>query len=325
MSAATATAPAPAAPVEITAAEATSTQPVTARVHTSAAFAKAAAALTEEQVRFFVDEGYLVIPNLVSPAEIEALKKDTSDLARGKYPCNSLKPMPADISDDEIQRKLLCIHQPHHVSPVMKEFAAHPGISGVLSRIIGAHLPHWDGSVKCMQSMLFIKPPGKQGQAWHQDELYIPTRDRSLCGAWIAIDDATEKNGCLRVIPKSHRTGYLWPQSDHNKPEEFDFAQQSIGIDDTQEKLVEVKSGSVVFFNGYLLHRSKKNRSDIYRRALVCHYMNAWSLLPWQTPNLSVGTADFRAIETVSGADPYAWKGITTTPNDVWLRSAAGL
>jgi hypothetical protein len=291
----------------------------------SPALAKAAAAVTDAQVRHFVEEGFLVMPGLVTPAEIERLKQDTTALARGKYPCKSLQPMPAELSDQQVQERLLCIHQPHHVSPVMREYTAHPGICGVLSRIVGAHLPHWDGSVKCMQSMLFIKPPGKQGQAWHQDELYIPTRDRSLCGAWIAIDDADRRNGCLSVIPRSHRTGYLWPQDDHGKPEEFDSSQESQGIDDSTEQLVEVKSGSVVFFNGYLLHRSKKNRSEVYRRALVNHYMNAWSLLPWQTPGTHVGTADFRAVETVTGTDPYAWKGVSTNDEDVYLRTAAGL
>ncbi|HEV8556570.1 MAG TPA: phytanoyl-CoA dioxygenase family protein [Actinophytocola sp.] len=43
-----------------------------------------------------------------------------------------------------------------------------------------------------MQSMLFIKSAGKPGQAWHQDEAHIPTRDRSLTAVWIALDDATK-------------------------------------------------------------------------------------------------------------------------------------
>src|SRR5437762_1510431 len=83
--------------------------------------------------------------------------------------------------------------------------------------LIGAHLPYWDGSVKAMQSMFFTKPPGYPGQAWHQDEIYIPTRDRTLCGAWVALDDATIENGCLYVIPKSHRSGYLYPQHPHTR------------------------------------------------------------------------------------------------------------
>jgi ectoine hydroxylase-related dioxygenase (phytanoyl-CoA dioxygenase family) len=54
----------------------------------------------------------------------------------------------------------------------------------VLTDIIGPN-------VKMMQSMLFIKASGQPGQAWHQDEAHIPTRDRSLTAAWLALDDAT--------------------------------------------------------------------------------------------------------------------------------------
>ena len=64
-------------------------------------------------------------------------------------------------------------------------------------------------NVKMMQSMLFIKSSGKPGQAWHQDEAHIPTRDRTLTAVWIALDDATVANGCLWVIPGSHRAGVL--------------------------------------------------------------------------------------------------------------------
>ena len=83
-----------------------------------------------------------------------------------------------------------------------------------------------------------------------------------------------------------------------------------------------MKAGTVVFFNGYLLHRSFKNRSSIYRRVLGNHYMNAWSLLPWSLKEGEhVAMADRRSIISVAGTDPYAWKGIDNPPNDVWLRT----
>ena len=80
-----------------------------------------------------------------------------------------------------------------------------------LTRVIGP-------DVKAMQSMLFIKAEGKPGQAWHQDEYFIPTRDRSLTAAWIALDDATTENGCLWVLPGSHRRGVIYPDRDQTTP-----------------------------------------------------------------------------------------------------------
>lgn len=276
----------------------------------------------DQQIKDFVDYGFLTAPGLITPEEIEELRADTVKLARGGYPCDSLKPVSSELTDAEVLQSILCIHQPHYISPVAEKYCRHPKICGILSQITAAHLPHWDGSVKCMQSMLFVKPPQFQGQAWHQDEIYIPTRDRSLIGAWIAMDDATIENGCLWVLPGSHRTGYLYPQRDHNNPDEFDFAGESYGFDDSGAVPVEVKAGTLVFFNGYLLHRSFKNRSNIYRRVLVNHYCNAWSRLPWSIHDgETAATADRRTILPVAGVDPYAWKGIEEPEHNVWLRT----
>ena len=277
--------------------------------------------LSATQIQSFVDDGFLVIPNLVGAEQVERLKTETIEIACGKYACTGLQSLPRTSDPMEVLHKILCIHQPHFISPVIEAHVRHAQICGVLSQITAAHLAHWDGSVKCMQSMLFVKPPGFQGQAWHQDEIYIPTRDRSLIGAWTAIDDATVANGCLWVLPGSHRSGILYPQRPHGNPEEFDNSPESYGFDDAAEVPVEVKAGSVVFFNGYLLHRSKQNRSNIYRRALVNHYMNAWSLLPWQVhQGESPATADRREVLPVAGIDPYAWKGYEKPPNAVYLR-----
>jgi hypothetical protein len=278
--------------------------------------------VSQEQVQSFVENGYLVVPDLMTSAEIEELRQDTVNIARGGYPCDGIPPLPADSTDDEVLQGILCIHQPHYISPVMEKYVRHPLICGILSQITAAHVPFWDGSVKCMQSMLFVKPPGFQGQAWHQDEIYIPTRDRSLIGAWIAMDDATIENGCLWVLPGSHRPGYLYPQHKHENPDEFDFGSESYGFDDSAEIPVEVKTGGLVFFNGYLLHRSRKNRGQMYRRVLVNHYMNAWSLLPWHLQEGEYpAMADRRCIVPVAGTDPYAWKGYDNPPRNVWLRS----
>lgn len=160
--------------------------------------------------------------------------------------------------------------------------------------------------------MLFVKPPGMPGQAWHQDEHFLPTRDRSLCGVWIALDDAAIENGCLWVHPGSHERGVLYPMGSHNDPR-FDVSEEAHGFAEHPEGgvPVELARGDAVLFDGYLLHRSLPNCSATRsRRALVIHYMNARSLLPWNHDGNSP-TDDFRDIVMVAGEDPYAWKGIS--------------
>jgi phytanoyl-CoA hydroxylase len=255
----------------------------------------------------FAWDGYLVVPDALSAAELAELRAEAVRICRGELgEIPGVVPAGPEDGDDDVLSRYLCIHHPTKASLVARSYLAHPAIVDVLRAVIGPN-------VKCMQSMLFIKAAGKPGQAWHQDEDYIPTRDRSLTAAWIALDDATVENGCLWVIPGSHRPGILWAMKENVDPE-FDCNDESYGFpySDTDGVAVEVASGSVVFFNGYLLHRSLKNRTASgYRRALVNHYMSAESLLPWRRPpeHVFVAQADYRDVVIVAGKDPYADKG----------------
>ncbi len=267
------------------------------------------------QAEDFVRDGYVVVPDLVGADDRQRVVADSDAFRSGAYPITNLP-------DDG---QILAVHFPHWVSPVALDMVRHAGVTGVISEIAGAHLPGWDGAAKCMQSMLFFKPPGLQGQAWHQDERFIPTRDRSLVGAWIALDDANVDNGCLWVIPGSHRNGRLYPTRDHGRPDEFDPTDESYGFDDSSAIPVEVAAGTVVFFNGYLLHRSLKNRSSGTRMALVNHYMNAWSPLPWMMhKGIEVGTSNYRNVVQVSGDDPYIEDPVVAPPAATFVRPRAG-
>jgi phytanoyl-CoA hydroxylase len=256
---------------------------------------------------FYRENGYVVVPDALGRAEIDELIAETLLICRGERgEINRLQPSVPEEEDAEVLKRTLCVHFPHKISAVMRRYLAHPNMVKVLTEIIGLN-------VKAMQSMLFIKASGKPGQAWHQDEAFIPTRDRSLTGGWIALDDATVESGCLWVIPGSHKLGTLWPTQVQND-DRFDCTAESTGFpySDSDAIPVQVKAGAIVFFNGYLLHRSFPNKSHgNYRRVLVNHYMNAASLLPWQKPQEEegMGSLDYRDIVMVSGKDPYAWKG----------------
>ena len=260
-----------------------------------------------EEVNFYGENGYLVVPDALSLSEVEELRADTISICRGEWgEVGNLPEFDGTETDEEILEQILCIHMIHKISPVMHRYLSQRTMVDVLTKIIGPN-------VKCMQSMLFIKAAGKPGQAWHQDEFYIPTRDRSLTGGWIALDDATIENGCLWVIPGSHKPGILWPQHMHDD-RRFDCAGEthSFPYSDEDSIPVEVKAGSLVFFNGYLLHRSFPNGADSgFRRVLVNHYMSAESLLPWRNQEgVGPSRADHRDIVMIAGIDPYEYKGV---------------
>ena len=247
----------------------------------------------------------MVAPRLFDRDGIAALRAEITAIGRGER--GAVRGLPTDaatLGADQVLHRYLCVHHPHKISAVMLAALTQAGVVAALGAVVGPN-------VKCMQSMLFIKGPGKPGQAWHQDEFFIPTRDRSLCGVWIALDDATTLNGCLWVLPGSHRPRVLYPTRTiadprfDGSPVAFDFPWP-----ESEARPLEVGAGGVVFFNGYLLHRSLPNTTpDQFRRALVFHCMSAESLLPWDDEGRLPATDDMRDVVLVRGVDPYAYKG----------------
>ncbi|MDX6212056.1 MAG: phytanoyl-CoA hydroxylase [Frankiales bacterium] len=253
------------------------------------------------------EQGFALLGGALSPVEVAEVNAEALRLCRGELGEVAGSAATEQETDEELLRRFLCIHYPHKVSEVALRALTNPRIVDCLVAVIGPN-------VKAMQSMLFIKSEGKPGQAWHQDEYFIPTRDRSLTGVWIALDDATIENGCLWVLPGSHRRGVLYPARDQDDPrfdcsiEAYDFPYSP-----DQSLPVEIPAGTAVFFNGYLLHRSLQNSGRHgYRRALANHYMSAESLLPWRRPvdDEHMAIADYRDIVLVAGEDPYAYKGV---------------
>jgi phytanoyl-CoA hydroxylase len=267
----------------------------------------------------FHREGFALLRDALTPEQVRAVNDDALKLCRGDLGKISFRGPDASAilareeaiaavrdDDEAVLRQYLCIHYPHKVSSASMDALAEPRIVDALVRVIGPN-------VKAMQSMLFIKSEGKPGQAWHQDEYFIPTRDRSLTAVWIALDDATLENGCLWVLPGSHRRGVIYPEREQDDPR-FDCSTEAYDFPYTDEDAVpvEIPAGSAVIFNGYLLHRSLQNSGKHgYRRALTNHYMSAESLLPWFGPREGehMGIADYRDIIMVAGEDPYAYKG----------------
>jgi phytanoyl-CoA hydroxylase len=277
----------------------------------SAALAKPAvapdlAAIAEAYRR----NGYVACEGLLTLDEVEALRRETAAIVRGERGDVIGSQAGEGRSDDELMAGVIAVHFPHKLSALMRQTMSHPKVVEVLKAIIGP-------DIKAMQTMLFVKKAGKPGQAWHQDEFYIPTRDRSLCGAWIALDDATIENGCLWMHPGSQEPGVLYPTQPHGD-DRFDSADEVFAHPYEREggTAVEIKAGGVAFFNGYVLHRSLPNRAKTgFRRALVTHYMSARSLLPW-TFGATRAKPDVRDIVMIAGEDPYAWRGLEelTTP-----------
>lgn len=260
----------------------------------------------------FRHDGFLVVRGLISPEEVAELRQHTEDLMQGKLPeqqrtmgerdvsqdtgttGQGLEAPPEHLSPVEKAQYFLRIHMLHRQLELHERYMLHPRVLDVLEAIIGP-------DVLAMQTMLFLKPPGKPGQGWHQDSYYIPTHPDTLCGAWIAIDDCDERNGAMWFAKKSQHEPVYPPHSGYGfgtrelgdiscvsgvsnpNDEENDLSQIADRYD---QVLVSARAGDVVFFGGHVLHRSKQNwTTDRFRRAFVSHYCNARSFTQWGADN----------------------------------------
>lgn len=259
----------------------------------------------------FRRDGFVVVRGLVGSDEIAELREHTESLMQGRLPeqgaarmadrdvrgdsgvtVQGLEAPPEHLSPHEKAQYFLRIHMLHRRLELHERYLLHPRVLDVLEVLIGP-------DVLAMQSMLFLKPPGKPGQGWHQDSYYIPTLPDTLCGAWIAIDDCDEINGAMwfakgsghePIYPPCPEAGYGFGErllSDIryvkgvSNPD--DSANSLSAVADRYDQvLAEMRAGDVAFFNGHVLHRSKANRSpDRCRRSFVGHYCNARSFTQW--------------------------------------------
>lgn len=267
-------------------------------------------AVTVEQYVHFRRFGYLVVPGLVSADDVTELRQHTEDLMQGRLPeqrtqmaerdlksdrgvtMQGLEAPPAHLSAEEKAQHFLRIHMLHRKLELHERYMLHPRVLDVLEVIIGP-------DVLALQTMLFLKPPGKPGQGWHQDSYYIPTHPDTLCGAWIAIDDADEFNGAMWFAKGSGHEpiyppcpGVMYGFGD-KLVSDITYVKGVSDVDDNVNMLSRVadrydqvlcpaRAGDVVFFNGHVLHRSKQNATaDRFRRAFVGHYCNARSFTQW--------------------------------------------
>ena len=261
-----------------------------------------------EEYMTFRRQGFLVVRNLVSADDVLELKNHTHDLMMGALPeqagtvldptsdqssgtaVQALKAPPDHLSPEEKGDYFLRLHMLHRQLELHERYLLHPRVLDVLQALIGP-------DVLALQTMLFLKGPGKPGQGWHQDSYYIPTHPDSLCGAWIAIDDCDELNGAMWFAAGSQHEPVYPPESvygfgDHQltgvsgvkgvsnpDDEQNDLTRVA---DKYPQLLVAAQPGDVVFFGGHVLHRSKQNWStDRFRRSFVGHYCNARSFTQW--------------------------------------------
>lgn len=222
--------------------------------------------LSPEQVKQYEEDGYLVIRNGCSSDLIQAFNSHIYTIRSAEKLQDWAHPRKGhEISDKD--RFSVRLFNPHLHDGFSLQMMKLPIIRDTLAQLLG------DEAVG-IQSMYFYKSPGSPGQAAHQDYYYIDNKPNTLTAAWIAMEDVDEENGCLWVIPGSHKEGLLPHGRVKNVNEHEAWTDETEGADLSKQIPVVMKSGDMVFFHNLLIHSSGKNRTeDRWRKSYVCHYI----------------------------------------------------
>ena len=152
----------------------------------------------------------------------------------------------------------------HLASPALTAVAAGPRWAPIVLPLLGT------GDARLYWEQAVAKPPQARTELpWHQDNGYTPLLPEEYVTCWLALDDADVENGCLWVIPGSHRRGTV---RHHNGAGPFRVGHDGPAADGVP---VPVRRGSVLVFSSLLMHRSGPNTTDRPRRAWIIQYCGA--------------------------------------------------
>ncbi|HEU0171706.1 MAG TPA: phytanoyl-CoA dioxygenase family protein [Acidimicrobiales bacterium] len=226
--------------------------------------------LTREQRAGYDERGFVHLRGFTGPEVCERMLERVVRLARahagGDRAAPGLVLPEANLADaggnpEDLVSKIFRLHR----DGVFAAFAADPRVTGPLVDLIGPRLD-------CFLSQFIFKNPGAWGQPWHQDSFYFPFEPaRPIVGAWLAVTEATLENGCLHVLPGSHREPVHEHVPDRRPNANFGYV-EIVDRDMAAAEPVLMDPGDLLLFDSHLMHRSTDNRSDGIRAAMVFHY-----------------------------------------------------
>ena len=215
--------------------------------------------LSNSQINQYKNDGY-IIPDFKMPEEVLLkIEKRHNDLLN-KHP-EFKNYCPAVLSYDE----------------GFIDFCKNEKILDYVSQLIGPDFALWNSS-------FFAKPPiDGHATPWHQDGQYWPIRPLATCTVWLAVDDSTPENGCLKFIKGSHIDQKLKSHNENNSKNltlNQELANEE--FDETEAVNLVLDRGQISLHDVYLVHGSEANNSPKARRAITMRFMPTTSIFDHQ-------------------------------------------
>ncbi|MBM3264740.1 MAG: phytanoyl-CoA dioxygenase family protein [candidate division Zixibacteria bacterium] len=205
-----------------------------------------------EIVKQYQEEGYVVIPDVIDEELVQEARGHIEWMGR-KYP---------DIRPEQYHHYLIAD------DPFWLRLCADPRLMDVIEPFIGSDIALFGAH--------YISKPARTGQPvlWHQDGYYWPLEPMEVITIWLAVDDSTPENGCMRVIPRTHRDQRIFSHRVSQDIPNVLSSELDMRVVDADSAVdVVVPAGGVSLHDPYLIHGSEANLSDQRRCGLTLRYI----------------------------------------------------
>lgn len=221
--------------------------------------------ITPDDVASYEEQGFLVVPNVLSESELDVVRLELAELvdkASGVTENDAVY----DLEDSHTQAapRVRRIKEPHVVMPSVAALVRHRRMIEILCQLIGP-------GVRFQTSKLNTKSAGDSSAVeWHQDWAFYPHTNDDLVAVGIMLDDVDHDNGPLCVLPGSHRGAI----HDHHANGLFCGAIDPIASPIDFSSAVELtgSAGSMTFHHVRAVHGSAPNRSTRSRNLLLFQF-----------------------------------------------------
>jgi ectoine hydroxylase-related dioxygenase (phytanoyl-CoA dioxygenase family) len=226
--------------------------------------------ISQEQINFYQQNGYIVIEDFLSAEELahwrSAVTEAVEKRAGYKLPGKAKVYGEGDDKDkdyfDNVFDQLLNLWVDN---AGVRNLMVDERIGRMAAQLSGAE------GIRIWHDQALFKKPWANPTSWHLDAPYWSFTDRRALSIWIALDDATLENGCLFFIPGSHKsTRYEIAGIGKNMGEIFKVYPE---LRSAPSVAAPMKAGSCSFHNGLTIHGAHANMTPGFRRAMTCAYM----------------------------------------------------
>jgi ectoine hydroxylase-related dioxygenase (phytanoyl-CoA dioxygenase family) len=200
--------------------------------------------------RRYEEDGYVILPHVLDPALVQQASEHVEWLQR-KHP---------DLRPELLHHRLMW------EDPFWVRLVADDRLLDCVEPILGPNIG--------LFASHYISKPGGDGLPvlWHQDASYWPLEPMEVATAWLAVDDSSMENGCMRVIPGTHKG----PRLTHHRHEKSAVLGTEIHAEDLDLDRavdVEIPAGGISLHHPWLIHGSNPNHSDRRRCGLTIRYI----------------------------------------------------